>query len=119
MIKYLCDICNAEANSSHVVDRYGFGIQLCADHTPLFLDFLLAKLGEFRHNNMEHHLTRAMLDVVVMGTLPPDPAKPILQLADQKPPQAERIPANAPPGIKRLHQLADSFILMHKPKTSN
>lgn len=118
MISYTCDICGALAESSHVVDRYRFGMQLCGVHIPKFLDYLLAKLPEFRHNQMEHALTRAMLDVVVMGTVP-EAVKSALHLADQKPPQAQQVPDNTPPGIKRLHQLADAFITMNKDITKN
>lgn len=108
MINVTCDICGKVAASSHQVDRYQFRIDLCEAHLLAWIHELLENLPEYRNSTqVDHNLSRALIDAVVMGyqgpTAPP-----------ANPGEAPRQPPVGLGGQQELHRLANHFIKINK-----
>ena len=107
MVKYECDVCGKEAVSTHRVDRYQIGLELCAAHLPAFVDHALKHLPQVRTQQVDNGLARTLMDALVAGSGHVDPPKDA--------------PENTPPGfdpakgIKHLHDVVDFFIKVNQP----
>lgn len=119
MVKYTCDVCGKEAVSVQHVDRYQLSADFCHEHLVAWIDFMLKKLPAHRqHQNthqVDHYLSRAMMDVISYSPLPHDPPPMTAEEKAQMPEGCVAVKMRAANGIEELHQYFKTFVEVHKP----
>lgn len=83
-VSYTCDICGKKAASSHQVDRYQIRLDLCEEHLKAWVTFCIdTQLKGVRCPDVDHLLSRALMDAIIVGYKPVDDGNPIHHLHAQ------------------------------------